>query len=128
MSEGEKLIASNPNRGGFIISETVEAGMMLTGTEVKSLRQSSPNLRDAYVEVRAQNKSLEAWIYNLHIAPYTHGNLANHDPLRKRKLLLHRHQINQIHGSLIRDGMTAIATRIYFKGGKVKIEIAVAKG
>lgn len=128
MSEGEKLIASNPSKSDYFIQESVEAGMMLTGTEVKSLRQSSPNLRDAYVEVRSSGKNLEAWIYNLHIAPYSHGNLANHEPLRKRKLLLHRHQINQIHGSIIRDGMTAIPTRIYFKGGLVKIEIGVGKG
>lgn len=127
---GEKLIASNPARGDYIIHEVVEAGMVLKGTEVKSLRQSSPNLRDAYVEVRADRggKDLEAWIYNLHIGPYSHGNLANHEPTRKRKLLLHRHQINQIHGSLIRDGMTAVATKMYFKGGIVKVEIGVGKG
>jgi len=130
MSLGEKLIANNPHiRSDYFISEVVEAGLVLKGTEVKSLRENSPNLRDAYVEIKGDlGGMLEAWIYNLHIAPYSHGNISNHEPLRKRKLLLHRHQIEKIYGALIRDGMTAVPTKMYFKGGCIKLEIGIAKG
>ncbi|RYZ72775.1 MAG: SsrA-binding protein SmpB [Proteobacteria bacterium] len=127
--EVEKLIASNPARGDYFVETTVEAGISLTGTEVKSLRQSSPNLRDSFVDIHPKSTTrLEAWLLNMHIAPYTHGNLQNHEPLRKRKLLLHRHQIDQLHGSLVRDGMTVIPLRFYFKAGKVKCELGVCKG
>jgi SsrA-binding protein len=126
---GEKLIASNPNaRSNFFLSEMVEAGIVLTGTEIKSLRQSAPNLRDSFVEVTGKAPGLEAWLVNAHIAPYTHGNIWNHDPLRRRKLLLHRHQIDRLYGSVIRDGMTIVPTRMYLKQGKAKIEIALGKG
>jgi len=125
---GTKLIASNPSRGNFTVQEVVEAGIVLTGTEVKSLREQSPNLKDSYVEVRSQGKSLEAWLLNTHIAPYKHGNIWNHEPLRRRKLLLHSHQIQKIYGAVTREGMTVIPTRMYFLKGKVKIELALAKG
>ncbi len=125
----EKLIASNPARGDYFVEETVEAGISLVGTEVKSLRETSPNIRDAFVDIHPKSSTrLEAWLLNMHIAPYSHGNLQNHEPLRKRKLLLHRHQIERLNGSLIRDGMTVIPLRFYFKGGKIKCELGVCKG
>ena len=126
----EKLIATNPNaHQNYFISETVEAGLVLTGTEIKSLRNESPNLRDAYVEVSSRkNGALEAWIVNLHIGPYSHGNIWNHEALRRRKLLLHTHQIGRIHAALIKEGVTAVPTRIYLKKGRAKIEIGLGKG
>lgn len=131
MSAGEKLIASNPNRGNFLIDEVVEAGMVLTGTEVKSLRAQSPNLRDAFVEINEKGQTggaLEAWLLNVHIAPYSHGNIWNHEPLRRRKLLLQHHQIQKLFGAMTQKGMTIIPTRMYFKKGMAKIELALAKG
>jgi SsrA-binding protein len=129
-SEAEKLIASNPlARSNFFIEETVESGIVLTGTEIKSLRQSSPNLRDGFVEVRGTpGKKLEAWLLNTHIAPYKHGNIWNHEPLRKRKLLMHRHQIERLYGAIIRDGMAVIPIKMYFKKSLAKIELGIAKG
>lgn len=126
----EKLIASNPNaRSDYFIEEVVEAGMVLTGTEIKSLRANSPNLRDSFVEVQGQSgKSLEAYLMNTHIAPYSHGNIWNHTPVRKRKLLLHRHQIERLYGASVRDGMSIIALRMYFKKGIAKLEIGLGKG
>lgn len=126
----EKLISSNPvARKDYHISEVVEAGIVLTGTEIKSIRNHSPALKEAFVQILpTANKRLEAWVMNLHIAPYSHGNIWNHDPLRKRKLLLKRNQIDRIHGSVIRDGMTAILLRMYFKMGYVKLELGLAKG
>lgn len=126
----EILIASNPNaRSNFFVSEVVEAGLVLTGTEVKSLRANSPNLRDAFVEVRGQpGKLLEAYLMNTNIAPYSHGNIWNHAPARKRKLLLHRHQIERLYGASVRDGMSIIPLRMYFKKGLAKVEIGLGKG
>ncbi len=127
--EEEKLIATNPNaRSNFFIEETVEAGMVLTGTEIKSMRDASPNLRDAFVEVQGRQKRLEAYLMNAHIAPYSHGNIWNHEPLRKRKLLLHRHQIEKLYGAAVRDGMSIVPIRMYFKKGIAKIEIGLGKG
>ncbi len=129
-SDAEKLIATNPNaRANYFIDEVVEAGIVLTGTEVKSLRNASPNLRDSFVEVTGQlGKKLEAFLMNTHIAPYTHGNIWNHPPTRKRKLLLHRHQIERLYGASVRDGMTIVPLRMYFKKGLAKIEIGLGKG
>ena len=128
-SAGEKLIASNPNaRNRYFLEEFVEAGIVLTGTEIKSMRTQSPNIRDAYVEIRPSGTSLEAWLHNVHIGPYSHGNIWNHEPMRKRKLLLHKHQIQKLFGAVIQKGMTLVATRMYFKKGMAKIEIALGKG
>ncbi len=126
----ERLIASNPNaRSNFFIEEVVEAGLVLTGTEIKSLRANSPNLRDAFVEVHGnRNRKLEAFLMNAHIAPYSHGNIWNHEPVRRRKLLLHRHQIERMYGASVRDGMSIIPIRMYFKGGIAKLEIGLGKG
>ena len=129
MSEGEKLIASNPQaRFNYFIEEVVEAGIVLTGTEVKSLRSQTPNLKDAFVEVESRGSKMEAWLLNAHIAPYSHGNIWNHDPLRKRKLLLHRHQIEKMFVSLTQKGLTIVPLRMYFKKGCAKVELGLGKG
>ncbi len=128
-SSGEKLIASNPiARSNYFIDEIVEAGIVLTGTEVKSLRTQAPNLRDSFVEVVARSNSFEAWLVNTHIGPYSHGNIWNHIALRKRKLLLHRHQLQKMHGAVVQKGMTIIPLRMYFKKGIAKIELGLGKG
>jgi SsrA-binding protein len=128
--DGTKLIASHPTaRSDYFIDEVVEAGLVLSGTEVKSLRTQNVNIRDAYVDVvAAKGKSLEAWLVNMHIAPYSHGNIWNHEPLRKRKLLLHRHQVTKLFGAITQLGMTIIPLRLYFKKGLAKIELALGKG
>ena len=127
--DGEKLIATNPlAHANYFISEVVEAGLVLTGTEIKSLRAQSPNLRDAFVEVSSRGSSLEAYLVNAHIAPYSHGNIWNHDPLRRRKLLLHSHQVERLHGAIIREGYAVIPTKIYLKKGRAKVELGLGKG
>ncbi len=132
---GEKLIASNPSaRADFFLDEFVEAGIVLQGTEIKSLRNQSPNLKDSFVEVTHKKRgeknapTLEAWLVNLHIGPYSHGNIWNHEPRRRRKLLLHSHQIRKLFGATTQDGKTIVPTRMYFLKGRVKVEIALAKG
>ena len=125
----EVLIATNSSRGDYFIGETVEAGIVLQGTEVKSIRKTAPNLKDSFVDIRSSgNRSFEAFLLNAHIGPYSHGNILNHEPDRKRKLLLHRHQIEKLHGAVVKDGMTVIPIRMYYKSGKVKIELGVGKG
>lgn len=127
--EGEKLIATNPNgRSNYFISETLEAGLVLKGTEIKSMRAQSPNLRDSYVEISSQGTKLEGWLVNAHVGPYSHGNIWNHEPLRRRKLLLHRREIERLFGAVQRDGMTLVPLRMYFKKGRAKVEIGLGKG
>jgi len=108
----------------YHIEETVEAGISLLGTEVKSLREGSANLKDSYVLM----KGGEAFLLNCHISPYSHGNIMNHDPLRTRKLLLHRKQISSLAGTATSKGYTLIALKLYFKDSFVKVEIGLAKG
>ncbi|MBC7693606.1 MAG: SsrA-binding protein SmpB [Methylotenera sp.] len=125
----ERLIASNHHaRSNYFIDSTIEAGIVLTGTEVKSLRLQSPNLRDSFVEVRRNSSGMEAWLLNTHIGPYTHGNIWNHDPMRKRKLLLHKHEIEQLFGAVTLKGLSIIPTKMYFKKGIAKIELGLGKG
>ncbi|MBC7386697.1 MAG: SsrA-binding protein SmpB [Cryobacterium sp.] len=126
----EQLIATNPNaRSDYFITEVVEAGLVLTGTEIKSIRATSPNIRDAFVDIQGRlGKKLEAYLQNMHVGHYSHGNIWNHEEKRKRKLLLHRHQIERLYGALVRDGMSIIPLRMYFKKGKAKIEIGLGKG
>lgn len=124
MAEGEKIVAVNPNRGNYFLSEMTEAGLVLKGTEIKSLRTQSPNMRDAHIDVYRG----EAYLVNCHIPEYSHGNVWNHEPMRKRKLLLHKHQISRLAAAIEREGMTVIPTRIYFKSGLAKMEIGLAKG
>ena len=121
----EKVLASN--RAAFHeynISEKYEAGIALTGTEVKSVMAGRIQLKESYVAVREG----EAWLLNAHISPYSHGNRENPDPLRTRKLLLHRREIEKLESAAARDGMTLIATRVYMKNRHIKLEIGVAKG
>lgn len=126
---GEKLISTNPlAKANFFFDEVVEAGIVLTGTEIKSLRTQAPNLRDSFVEVRPVGASLEAWLLNCHIAPYSHGNIWNHEPMRKRKLLLHRHQIEHIFGAITQKGLSAIPIRMYLKSGRAKLELGLGRG
>jgi SsrA-binding protein len=126
---GEKLIASNAAAySKYSIDEVVEAGLVLTGTEVKSLRAAAPNLRDAFVEVRVGRAGMEAWLLNTHIGPYSHGNIWNHEATRRRKLLLHRHQIERMYGGVTQKGLSIIPLRMYFKQGRAKIELGMGKG
>lgn len=108
----------------YFLLEKFEAGISLTGTEVKSIRNGLANLKDSYGLV----KDNEVWLLNAHIGPYEHGNIFNHAPLRTRKLLMHRNEIQKLVGKTQQKGLTLIPTRMYFKNGKVKVELALAKG
>jgi SsrA-binding protein len=121
----EKLIVDNRRaRHDYHLSDKVEAGLVLSGTEVKSLRDGKATLQQAYAEVREG----EAWLNGLHIPEYTQGNRANHDPDRPRKLLLHRREIDRLYGQVRERGYTVVPTRLYFRGGRVKVELALARG
>ena len=111
-------------RHDYFIHETLEAGLVLVGTEVKSLRAGRANLRDSYAEV----KGGEVFVENMHISPYEEGNIFNHDPLRPRKLLLHKAEIRRLFGKTREKGMTLVPLKIYFKRGKAKMELALASG
>ncbi len=120
-----KVVSQNKKAyADYFIDETIEAGIVLTGTEVKSLRQGKANLKDSYVII----KDNEAWLLNCHISPYSHGNIYNHDPLRTRKLLLHRKEIERLRGKIQQQGYTLIPLKLYFKGSYVKVEIGLARG
>ncbi len=108
----------------YHIEETFEAGIALSGTEVKSLREGKANIKDSYVII----KDHEVFLLNCHISHYSHGNIMNHDPLRTRKLLLHRTEINKLWGKTAMRGFTLIPLKIYFKGPVAKVEIALARG
>jgi SsrA-binding protein len=108
----------------YSIDETLEAGIQLLGTEVKSLRDGKANLKDSYVLI----KDSEAFLLNCHISPYSHGNIMNHDPVRTRKLLLHRKEIERLRGKMQQKGYTLMPLKIYFKGSHAKVEIGLAKG
>ena len=123
--KGEKMIADNRRaRHEYNLLERVEAGVVLTGTEVKSLRDGKTSLQQAYADVRDG----EAWLHGVHIAEYRQGNRANHDPDRPRKLLLHRREIDRLYGQVRERGVTIVPTRLYFKDGRVKVELALARG
>jgi SsrA-binding protein len=123
---GIKIIANNKKAGyDFFLEEKYEAGMVLQGTEVKSLRNGKCTMGEAYCTIDANH---EVWVHQLKIAPYEFGTYANHDEARKRKLLLSAKEITEIEKSLATKGQTLIPTKIYFKGSKVKLEIALAKG
>jgi SsrA-binding protein len=121
-----KIVATNRKAyHDYFIEEKLEAGIMLRGTEVKSLRDGRANLQDSYASV----DDGEVFLHHCHISPYSHGNIMNHDPLRPRKLLLHRKEINKLIGKTQQKGLTLIPLRIYFsKQGKAKVELALAKG
>jgi SsrA-binding protein len=125
MAGGTKLIAENRRaRHDYHLLERFEAGVVLTGTEVKSLRQGQASLQRAFADVRDG----EAWLVGAHIPEYAQGNIANHDPDRDRKLLLNRREIDSMLAQVRERGLTLIPTRLYFKGGRVKVEVAVARG
>jgi len=108
----------------YHILETFEAGVALLGTEVKAIREGNVNLRDSYAQVHDG----EVWVYNIHIKPYSHRGYSDHEPTRKRKLLLHRQEIRKLIGRTVERGMTLVPTRMYFKNGRVKIALGLAKG
>lgn len=121
-----KVVATNRKAyHDYFIEEKFEAGIVLKGTEVKSLRDKRVNLQDSYADV----KEGEVFLHHCHISPYSHGNLMNHDPIRTRKLLLHRKEINKLLGKTQQKGLTLIPLRIYFsERGQVKVELGLAKG
>lgn len=122
---GIKVVAENRKAWhDFFIDETFEAGVALTGTEVKSLRAGKANLRDSYAVVEKE----ELFLYNMHISPYEQGNRFNHDPLRTRKLLMHRSEIRRLSSRVREKGFTLVALRLYFKRGKAKVELGLARG
>ncbi len=122
---GIKIIATNKKAyHDYFIQETYEAGLSLVGTEVKSLRDGKANLKESYVHI----KTGEAFLLNCHISPYSHGNIQNHEPTRTRKLLLHKREIEKLWAKLKQTGLTLIPLKLYFKEGKAKIEIGLAKG
>jgi SsrA-binding protein len=122
---GEKLIADNRRaRYDYELLDRVEAGVVLTGTEVKALRESRATLSQAYADVRGE----EVWLVGAHIPEYRQASLRNHDPDRPRKLLLHRGEIASLIGKVQEKGLTLVPTRLYWKNGRAKVELAVARG
>lgn len=126
MAKGQgKVIAQNKKANhDYFIEETIEAGMVLTGTEIKAVRAARVQLKESYISIRGG----EAWIRNMHISPFEQGNRFNHDPLRERKLLLHKKQINELIGAVKRDGYTIIPLKMYIKDGYAKLLIGLGKG
>jgi SsrA-binding protein len=123
--EAIKTIAQNKKaRHDYFIEETYETGIELTGTEVKSIRLGKVNLQDSYAYI----KNSEVFISGMHVSPYEMGNIYNQDPLRDRKLLLHKYEINKLIGDTQQKGLTLVPLQVYFKRGIVKVELAVAKG
>jgi SsrA-binding protein len=121
----ERIICQNKAaRLNYFIDDTFEAGIVLVGTEVKSLREGRANLKDGYAIVNNE----EVYLHDLHISPYTHGNRYNHDPLRVRKLLMHKREIRRLYGKSREKGLTLIPLKMYFKKDKVKVEIGIGRG
>lgn len=123
--ETEKSICQNKMaRLNYFIDETYEAGVVLQGTEVKALRDGRANIKDSYANIHDG----ELFLYDLHISPYSHGNRENHNPLRVRKLLLHKREIKRLYGKSQERGLSLIPLRMYFRNGKIKVEIGVGRG
>jgi len=122
---GKKIVCTNrkAHRDYFFL-DRYEAGMVLTGTEVKSLREGKANLKDGYAQIEGE----ELFLYSMHISPYTHGNIANHDPTRTRKLLMHKKEIRRLIGKIQEKGLALIPISVYFVRGHAKVELALAKG
>ena len=118
------LAENRKARHDYFVEETIEAGTALVGTEVKSIRAGKCNLKDCYADVR----NGEVFIYNMHISPYEQGNIFNVDPLRERKLLLHKEQISRFNGLIAREGYTLIPLSLYLKEGKVKVALGLCRG
>jgi SsrA-binding protein len=120
-----KIIAKNPNAyHNYDIKEKIEAGIELTGTEIKSIRNGKINLKDSYAII----KNGEIFVYGIHISPYEFGNIYNKDPLRTRRLLLHKHEINKLFGQIKQQGVSLVPILAYFSGSIVKIELGIGKG
>ena len=120
-----KLLSDNRQAShNYFLSDRIEAGIALTGTEVKAAKTGKVQLKDAYAEVAGN----EAWLVNAHISQYSHGNRENHEPVRRRKLLLHREEIDKLQTKTREKGLTVIPTRLYLKGGLIKCELAVGRG
>ncbi|MGI6366001.1 MAG: SsrA-binding protein SmpB [Bacillota bacterium] len=124
MDEIKVIVENRKARHDYHIDEVIEAGLVLQGTEVKSIRGRRVNLKDSFARVEND----EVFLYNVHISPYEQGNRFNHDPLRPRKLLLHRGEIRRLIGLVREKGVTLVPLRLYFKRGRVKVELAVARG
>ncbi len=123
--KGDKIITNNRKAfHDYLIEDTIEAGLVLTGTEIKSIRQGKVNIRDAYA--RPQNGEL--WLMNAHVAQYKEGNRYNHDPIRPRKLLIHKKELRILSAAVERKGLTLVPLKMYLKNGRAKVEIGVAKG
>ena len=123
--DGETLVADNRKAlFDYHILETFEAGIALLGTEVKGIREGKANLRDSYARVEGG----EVWMYNVHINPYSHRGYVDHDPKRRRKLLLHRQEIRKLIGKTTERGLALVPTRMYFKNGRIKVALALARG
>lgn len=123
--KAERIVAENRKAyHDYHLIETFEAGMVLLGTEVKAIREGRVNLRDSYARVEGG----EVFVFNIHISPYSHRGYANHEPLRRRKLLLHDYEIRKLLGKTVERGMTLVPVRMYFKNGRVKLAISLAKG
>src|SRR5574341_280570 len=126
MAEGVKVVATNRKAGfEYHLLERFEAGLALKGSEIKSVRAGQISLAESYVDIE---NGREAWLLDAHIAPYVQANRFNHDPRRKRRLLLHKRQIQQLWSAVRQKGMTIVPTRVYLKEGRAKIEIALARG
>ncbi len=120
-----KVLSDNRSAGHeYYLSDRFEAGLVLTGTEVKAARDGKIQLKDAFGEVSAN----EAWLVNAHISKYSHGNIMNHEPVRRRKLLLHRSEITKLQHTTRERGLTVIPTKLYLKNGLIKVELAIGKG
>jgi SsrA-binding protein len=125
VKKGIKIVTENRKaRHDYFIEETYEAGIVLAGTEVKSLRAGRANLKDSYAQV----ENGEMFLFNMHISPYEQGNRFNVDPVRPRKLLLHKREINRLLGKVKQQGLTLVPLKVYFKKGRAKVELALAKG
>jgi len=124
MTDTRAIATNREAYHNYFILETLECGVQLTGTEVKSIREGRCNLKDSYCLVRDN----EAWLFNAHISPYSHGNRENHQPTRTRKLLLHRSEIDRLSSKSQEKGLTIVPTKMYLKNGKIKVEIGLAKG
>jgi SsrA-binding protein len=126
MADGVKVIATNRKAGfEYFLLEKFEAGLALMGSEIKSIRAGQMSLKEAYVDIQ---DGREAWLLEAHIAPYAQANRFNHEPRRKRRLLLHKKQIQQLWTAVRQKGMTIVPTRVYLKNGRAKVEIALARG
>ena len=123
--EAQKLIANNKKAyHDFFIDETYEAGVALHGTEVKSMRQGKCSIKESFIRIEEG----EVFVYGMHVSPYEKGNIFNKDPMRVKKLLMHRYEINKLQGKIKEKGYTLVPLQVYFKEGKVKVEIGLARG